>query len=729
MGNIANFIDKIKHAIYGKDVRDSIAKGIQQCYDDAIANGHTDMEVVQARKTYSNLNARLDAENGNVNNAIQTEKNNRTTADNNLQNQINSLASGSPKGVYATTAALVSANPDTGVYVITADGHIYSWTKGGSSAVDLGVYQATGLANNSVSYMHFDSDLLDKLKIRIPEISLNDGYISGATGAIGSQGNYSYSDPIQLNAHETIVFKSKGYNTAVAMISTCNSNGEDRTPRVRSIDSDIHTYTYTTDVNTFIILSAMKNYFDFFYVISDYATKSDIDTINDALTNYINGKFEGLFTPDLIVPKHNNLITRDFTKIINRCSIEINESNDEIYKYLLTLNFTPDGTINYGYSCYFCKSIVFNSAMNVRKIIGFVDIKGSSNNIYFKLLNQNGTNLSQPAKTVDLSDTNNNEFKRYFIEIDNPSEFTGLRILIGSNDSELPECTYQIRALGIIFNTDIYNFSHNFLTPADIKLINEDIVSSDDGNFDPLKTILRDGGLTNIFTKIGCIGDSLTAGQFESNNEGQTQYNTMDDYSYPAHLNRILNCNVKKFARGGLTAKSWLNYFSEIAFTSENLCECYIIALGTNDIGYNGSFSGAISDINLNNYNNNADTSVGNYGKIIQKIKEAQPKAKIFCCGIPNTRNSIGERNSANTLISAICDLFEDCYFMDFAQYGVKNNDVANWKAIYYMGGHMSSQGYYEWACMVSTYIDAIIKLYPNKFKQIPFIGTDLSHT
>jgi hypothetical protein len=44
----------------------------------------------------------------------------------NLQNQINSLASGSPKGVYETAAALKTANPDTGVYIITTDGHVYS---------------------------------------------------------------------------------------------------------------------------------------------------------------------------------------------------------------------------------------------------------------------------------------------------------------------------------------------------------------------------------------------------------------------------------------------------------------------------------------------------------------------------------------------------------------------------------------------------------------------------
>lgn len=69
-----------------------------------------------------------------------------------LDNEIKSLASGSPKGNYETVSALITANPETGVYIITDNGHIYSWTKGASDAIDLGVYQATGVANDSISY-------------------------------------------------------------------------------------------------------------------------------------------------------------------------------------------------------------------------------------------------------------------------------------------------------------------------------------------------------------------------------------------------------------------------------------------------------------------------------------------------------------------------------------------------------------------------------------------------
>ena len=198
MGNIANFIDKIKHAIYGKDVRQSICDAIEQTYEDAIAHGHTDMEVVQARKNYDNLNARLNMENSNVNSAIETEKTNRTNADNNLQNQINSLASGSPKGVYATTSALVSANPETGVYVVTADGHIYSWTKNGSSAVDLGVYQSTGIEKNSVTEemtTFLKTSLLGNL-VTNEFLEYNHHYItSNGTIARSDAVNYVYKYP------------------------------------------------------------------------------------------------------------------------------------------------------------------------------------------------------------------------------------------------------------------------------------------------------------------------------------------------------------------------------------------------------------------------------------------------------------------------------------------------------------------------------------------------------
>lgn len=82
-----------------------------------------------------------------INSKVNKEELN--TVKSGLQNEINSLASGSPKGVYATISALKSANPNTGVYIVQSNGHIYSWTKNQSEdPIDLGVYQSTSIDIN-----------------------------------------------------------------------------------------------------------------------------------------------------------------------------------------------------------------------------------------------------------------------------------------------------------------------------------------------------------------------------------------------------------------------------------------------------------------------------------------------------------------------------------------------------------------------------------------------------
>ena len=68
------------------------------------------------------LSNNIDTNRTNISNEITTRANSITS----LQSQIRGLASGSPKGSYANAAAIVSANPDTGVYIAQDNGHIYS---------------------------------------------------------------------------------------------------------------------------------------------------------------------------------------------------------------------------------------------------------------------------------------------------------------------------------------------------------------------------------------------------------------------------------------------------------------------------------------------------------------------------------------------------------------------------------------------------------------------------
>lgn len=59
--SIQNYLNQIKNAIFGKDIRQAIYDAIKQCYDDAsIEHDNANMEVKLARGGYSTLNARLD---------------------------------------------------------------------------------------------------------------------------------------------------------------------------------------------------------------------------------------------------------------------------------------------------------------------------------------------------------------------------------------------------------------------------------------------------------------------------------------------------------------------------------------------------------------------------------------------------------------------------------------------------------------------------------------------
>ena len=136
MASIIELIKNIRNARLGKDVRESIASAIEQTYEDATEKGSSNMEVAQARGTFNTLRERL-----NNSDSVKASKQEVDIANNNLQNQINSLASGSP-----LVASSVSEMTDTTrVYVNTTDGHWY-WHDG-TTWQDGGAYQTAENSN------------------------------------------------------------------------------------------------------------------------------------------------------------------------------------------------------------------------------------------------------------------------------------------------------------------------------------------------------------------------------------------------------------------------------------------------------------------------------------------------------------------------------------------------------------------------------------------------------
>ena len=181
------------------------------------------------------------------------------------------------------------------------------------------------------------------------------------------------------------------------------------------------------------------------------------------------------------------------------------------------------------------------------------------------------------------------------------------------------------------------------------------------------------------FKKINCIGDSLTAGVFNTN--GTPSSEDISEYSYPTQLAKITGTEVSNFGQGSTTASyDYVNSWEKFADVSgrewlsdSKKGDLYIIALGTNDITALGSFTGNVNDdIDLNNYANNAPTSVGGYARIIQRILAIQPKAVIMCVTIPNSRNvnDSAERTDANNKIKTIANKFpQNCYVIDVQTY------------------------------------------------------------
>lgn len=154
MASIGQYIANIRSAAYGREVRESIASAIEQCYDDATTAdpGNTNLEVIAARGTYNTLKdrenaqdaaidasvaleatsrqaadaalgTRIDAEkqerreeDGEILASLNSEKTARQSADNNLQSQIDELVA--PTGEAPSAAEVTNAR-------VGADGVTY----------------------------------------------------------------------------------------------------------------------------------------------------------------------------------------------------------------------------------------------------------------------------------------------------------------------------------------------------------------------------------------------------------------------------------------------------------------------------------------------------------------------------------------------------------------------------------------------------------------------------
>ena len=246
----------------------------------------------------------------------------------------------------------------------------------------------------------------------------------------------------------------------------------------------------------------------------------------------------------------------------------------------------------------------------------------------------------------------------------------------------------------------------------------------------PLDRIVTDGGFCGIFRKIACIGDSLSSGELESiKADGTKGFHDFFEYSWGQYIARSTGATVYNFSRGGMTAKEYVESFAETMgyWDRGKACQAYIIALGVNDITRhlnNELELGSVADIDKSDYRNNAKTFVGYYAQIIQRIKQIQPRAKIFLVSpLKHGDEKDEQRKLVRDLLKAIANEFSRTYLLDMYTYAPLQDQEYN--ARFWLG-HLTPMGYIVTARMIESYIDYIIRKNPDDFKQVGFIGTEL---
>lgn len=121
-----------------------------------------------------------------------------------VESELSNVASGSPKGVYATLSDLEAAYPTgtTGIFVVTATGHWYFWN--GSAWTDGGTYQSTETANYSLEW--YKTKFVKRgINLFNKNTALDGYYIGYSSGGAFDNASFVASDYIPIDATQGYV--------------------------------------------------------------------------------------------------------------------------------------------------------------------------------------------------------------------------------------------------------------------------------------------------------------------------------------------------------------------------------------------------------------------------------------------------------------------------------------------------------------------------------------------
>ena len=243
---------------------------------------------------------------------------------------------------------------------------------------------------------------------------------------------------------------------------------------------------------------------------------------------------------------------------------------------------------------------------------------------------------------------------------------------------------------------------------------------------------IRTSNLYASFAQVGVIGDSYSAVRlyYYDQNDHLQSAGDVPFYSWGKFMERNSKMLYRIFAKGGLEASQWMTDTDAgfpVASQTENLCQCYIIGLGINDSSrHYASYIGTTADINISNPDLNANSFIGNYAKIIQKMSALVDGAKFFVMtmGYYTSTTNQNTYSAYNDAIREIANYFDNVYLIDLnARYFDQYSDANGFFAKNTVNGHFTPAAYQYVAELVSYEMSRIMYANPDDFKLIEFIN------
>ena len=208
--SIQNYLNQIKNAVFGKDVRQSIHDAIKQCYDDAsVDHDNANMEVKLARGSHTTLNDRLNESEKNQDNLSSQ----LDTKAHELNNKINEVAE---KG---TTVEVIERVTKEEIERQIEDGTMTLLTIEDKSLT------TSKIQNNAINFALLDEDIQNKTKemcVIDDDIMHKMGFVT-YSGTIQNVGDYAYKK-IPVVEGETLYVTSNCVGTEGALVVFKNSN-------------------------------------------------------------------------------------------------------------------------------------------------------------------------------------------------------------------------------------------------------------------------------------------------------------------------------------------------------------------------------------------------------------------------------------------------------------------------------------------------------------------------